>query len=87
MKAKFLSPVELAKSLAAESRSLRRAMRRSVKGRGALAHATGTGFVDGPDTTEAVRRRMRNMPFYLAGVTPPLLDDPDYDRKLAEVLP
>lgn len=69
MKAKFISPAEL---LAKQKRDYLRALRRSVKGRGAVAHATGVGFVDGLDTTPAVRHRMRNMEYYLRNEMPPM---------------
>lgn len=71
-KPKFVSPEELMRQ---QAHSLRRAMRR-IPNRGPLDHATGTGFVPDESTTRAVLRRMGNMPWYLQGKTPPMLDDP-----------
>lgn len=48
---KFVNPTEV-------QRLSRRAARRSVKGRGALANATGVGFSPDMSTTEAVLKRM-----------------------------
>lgn len=68
MKVNFETPGAM---LAKQQREFRRAMIRATKGRGAIAHATGTRFVDGPDTTKAVRKRMENMEYYLRGEVPP----------------
>lgn len=67
-KPKFVSPGELAGRTA---RDYRRAARRTVKGRGALAHATGVGFAPDESTTKAVLKRMAGMEWYLRNETPP----------------
>lgn len=51
---------------------------------GPLDHASGENFwANDPSATRAVRTRMERMPFYLAGMEVPLLDDPDRAFKLA----